>query len=141
MTTETTKHDLIALTAEIVTAYVAKSSVPLSEVPALISGVYASLDGLTTPPAEPVVDHTVSPAAIRKSITPDYLVSFVDGKRYKTLRRHLKRHGLTPEQYREKYGLGYEYPITASSYSAQRSELAKGSGLGQKRGRKPRLVA
>lgn len=139
MTTETT--NLIDLTAAVVAAYVAKNNVPANEVPTLIGSVYASFEGLTAPPAEPAEDHTVSASAIRKSITPDYLVSFIDGKRYKTLRRHLNRHGLSPEQYREKYGLGYDYPLTASSYSAKRSDLAKNSGLGQKRGRKPRLVA
>ena len=74
-----------------------------------------------------------TPAQIRKSVTPDALISFIDGKPYKTLRRHLTLRGLTPEQYRAKWGLAPDYPMTSASYSEQRSELARALGLGQQR--------
>lgn len=124
---------------DIVTAYVSKNSVPATDLPALIAGVHAALKAAAEPPAEPVEDHTVSPSAIRKSITPDHITSFIDGKTYRSLKRHLTANGHTPESYRQKYGLPKDYPFVASSYAAQRSELAKNSGLGQRR--KLRAVA
>lgn len=85
-------------------------------------------------PAEEVVEKP-TPAQIRKSITPDALISFIDGKQYKMLKRHLRAHGLDPHAYRERYGLPADYPTTAPSYSEQRSALAKGLGLGSFGGR------
>lgn len=139
MTTE--KHDIglpsweIALTVEIVSAYVANNALQSSEMLSLIASVHQALSGLGKPVAEPAEDHTVTAAAIRKSITPDYLVSFIDGRRYKTLKRHLGKNGHTPESYRQKYGLGHDYPMVAEAYRAARSEIAKGIGLGRTRNR------
>jgi predicted transcriptional regulator len=102
--------------------------------PALLAGVHEALLKLAMPaPSAPEVADKPTPAQVRKSITPDALISFIDGKPYKTLKRHLSRNGLTIEQYRERYGLPRDYPSTAASYSAQRSELARSLGLGQQR--------
>ena len=119
-------------TAEIVMAYVGRNAVPLGEVPGLIASVHSALVDLTQRQraAEPQVAKP-SPADIRKSITPDALISFIDGRSYKTLRRHLGVHGLTPEGYRARYGLPVDYPVTSPAYSAQRSALAKNFGLGR----------
>ena len=119
---------------DIVSAYVSNNSVPISELPGLLAGVHAALTKLSAPAA--TVTETAdkpTPAQIRKSVTPDALISFIDGKPYKTLKRHLSRNGLTIEQYRERFGLPRDYPSTAASYSAQRSELARSLGLGQQR--------
>ncbi|WCS28144.1 MucR family transcriptional regulator [Methylobacterium sp. NMS14P] len=125
---------LIELTADIVAAYVSNNSVPVSEMPALLSAIHSAISGLNSPtaPAEPKVDRA-TPGQIRKSITPDALISFEDGRPYKTLKRHLKGVGLTPDQYREKWGLPRDYPMTAPSYSEMRSALAKNNGLGNLR--------
>ncbi|MDP4023133.1 MucR family transcriptional regulator [Methylobacterium sp. NEAU 140] len=115
----------------IVCAYVASNRVQAPELPSLLANVHASLAGLTArPAAEPGTAARATPTQVRRSITPDHLVSFEDGKPYKTLRRHLTLRGLTPEAYREKWGLPRDYPMTAAAYSAQRSELARSLGLG-----------
>ena len=127
-------ESLIEQASDIVSAYVSNNSVPVGELPALLAGVHEALLRLASPaPAAPEVADKPTPAQIRKSITPDALISFIDGKPYKTLKRHLSRNGLTIEQYRERYGLPRDYPSTAASYSAQRSELARSLGLGQQR--------
>ena len=127
--------DFATLTAEVVSAYVAKNSLRPADIPDLIASVHQALQGLSAPPqAEP--EKREPAVSIRKSITPDFLISLEDGKRYKTLRRHLTGRGLTPEQYREKWGLPSSYPMVAPNYAKQRSELAKARGLGQiRRGR------
>jgi predicted transcriptional regulator len=128
--------DLVALTANIVSAYVANNRVPATEMPALLSSVHAAVVGLGgNTAAADVGAEKPTPAQIRKSIKPDALVSFIDGKPYKTLKRHLTKHGLTMDEYRERYGLPRDYPSTAASYSEQRSALAKSLGLGQQRRR------
>ncbi len=126
--------DFVELTADIVSAYVANNSVPMPDLPTLLSGVHAALTGLgqSSMPAEPDFKKA-TPAQIKKSITPDALVSFIDGKPYKTLKRHLTGNGMTIEQYRQRYGLPPDYPTTASSYSAMRAEFARNAGLGHKR--------
>ena len=122
--------DFTALTAEVVSAYVAKNSLRPADIPDLIASVHQALQGLSAPPqAEP--EKREPPVSIKKSITPDFLISLEDGRRYKTLRRHLAGRGLTPEQYREKWGLPRDYPMVAPNYAKQRSELAKARGLGQ----------
>ncbi len=136
--TSTAAVDLIALTADIVGAYVANNNVPTGDLPGLIAATYSVLDKLTAPPA-PEPAKLEPPVPIRKTVTPDHIISLEDGKKYKTLKRHLATRGLTPESYRRKWGLPVDYPMAAVNYSAQRSELAKSIGLGQ-RG-KPRLVA
>ena len=128
--------DYIELTADIVSAYVSNNSIPASELANLLASVHTAVSGLaaggTNKAAEDAVEKP-TPAQIKKSITPDALISFEDGKPYKTLRRHLTLRGLTPEAYRAKHGLSADYPMTAASYSAQRSELARSLGLGQQR--------
>ncbi|MCJ2057616.1 MucR family transcriptional regulator [Methylobacterium sp. J-048] len=124
--------DLVGLTADIVSAYVSNNRVSPAEMPALLSSVHAAVTGLGSAPAsdEPSSEKA-TPAQIRKSIKPDALISFIDGKPYKTLKRHLTGNGLTIETYRERFGLPRDYPSTAASYSEQRSALAKSLGLGQ----------
>jgi predicted transcriptional regulator len=128
------EQDNIALTADIVSAYVSNNHVAPGDLPALIATTHAALTGLgkAEPAAAPAVEK-LTPAQVRKSITHDALISFIDGRPYKTLKRHLTGHGLTIETYRERYGLPRDYPSTAAGYSAQRSELAKSLGLGQQR--------
>ena len=124
----------IELTADLVSAFVSNNNVPISELAALISKVHAAIAGLGHEvTAEPAGPEKPTAAQVKKSITPDALISFEDGKSYKTLRRHLTMRGLTAEAYREKYGLPADYPMTSASYSAQRSALAHSFGLGQKR--------
>ncbi|MDP4023586.1 MucR family transcriptional regulator [Methylobacterium sp. NEAU 140] len=119
--------------ADIVAAYVSNNSIPVAEMPALIAATYAALVGLDRgTAAEPAIEKP-TPAQIKRSITQDALVSFVDGKPYKTLKRHLGTHGLTFEAYRERYGLPLDYPAVAPSYSEARSALARSLGLGRPR--------
>ena len=130
---EQQQSELVSLTADVVAAYVANNKVSVEELGGLIASVHGALAGAGQPeaPTEPEAPKA-SPAQIRKSITPDALISFEDGKPYKTLKRHLTLRGLTMEQYREKWGLPKDYPSTAPNYSAQRSALAKSLGLGRK---------
>ncbi|WP_457104581.1 MucR family transcriptional regulator [Methylobacterium sp. P5_C11] len=131
---ESPQYDHTELTADIVAAYVSNNSVPITELPALISGVYTALSSLGQVGAsEAPSAEKLTPVQIRKSIAPDALISFIDGKPYKTLKRHLGRNGMTIEEYWARYGLPQDYPSTAASYSAQRSALAKSAGLGQQR--------
>jgi len=125
--------EFIDLAADIVSAYVTNNSIQAADLPGLIASVHASLSGLGQPAATPVEDHKVTPAQIRKSVTPDALISFIDGKPYKSLKRHLTSNGTSPDEYRQKYGLPRDYPMVAATYAAQRSELAKSLGLGQLR--------
>jgi len=129
--------NLMELTGDIVSAYVSNNSVPGSELPALIRNVYAALGGIVAGTAQvstqPTAETADKPTAaqIRKSVTPDGIVSFVDGKTYKTMKRHLTGHGFDPQSYRQRFGLPADYPMVASSYAAQRSALAKSIGLGR----------
>ena len=129
------KGELVGLTAEIVSAYVGNNPVAQSELPKLITEVYRSLTGATGTPEikeEPIeLKPAVSP---RKSVMPDYIICLEDGKKFKSLKRHLRTHyNLSPEQYREKWGLAADYPMVAPSYAKARSTLAKQMGLGQRR--------
>jgi predicted transcriptional regulator len=126
--------DVIELTTEIVAAYVSNNSVRSADLPDLLAEVHRALSGLrgTSASAEPKVEKA-TPAQIRKSITPDALISFIDGKPYKTLKRHLTGAGLTFEEYRERFGLPRDYPTTAANYSAMRAEFARNAGLGTQR--------
>ena len=127
----------IQLTANIVSAYVSNNTVASAEIPNLITQVYSALmrisSGQTAPPAEPL-----KPAvAVKRSVTPEYIVCLEDGKKFKSLKRHLRtQYGITPEQYREKWGLPPDYPMVAPNYAAARSQLAKQMGLGQQRRRR-----
>ncbi|MBY0297432.1 MAG: MucR family transcriptional regulator [Methylobacterium sp.] len=124
----------VELAADIVSAYVSKNSVRAADLPDLLKSVHDALSSLVNP-LPPAAEETpkATPAQIKKSITPDTLISFLDGKPYKSLKRHLTKHGMTPEEYRTKFGLPRDYPMVAASYAAQRSELAKSLGLGQRR--------
>lgn len=126
--------DYTKLTTGLVCSYVAHNNVPASELVTLIASTHAALASLAAPdaPATPVVEK-LTPARIGKSITHEALISFEDGKPYKTLKRHLRVLGLTPKAYREKWGLPPDYPTTAASYSERRSALARSLGLGQQR--------
>ena len=125
--------DLSTLTADIVSAYVSNNKVQASDLAAVISQVHQAL-GSVGQPVAPVQPETPKPSAaeIRKSRTPEFLTSFVDGRKYKSLKRHLTTNGLTPDEYRTRFGLPKDYPMVAESYSAQRSALAKTLGLGRK---------
>jgi len=127
----------IELTAQIVSAYVSNNTVPAAEIPGLISQVHTALARVSgksgDAPAEPL-----KPAvSVKKSITPEYIICLEDGKKFKSLKRHLRtQYNMTPEQYREKWSLGAEYPMVAPNYAAARSQLAKQMGLGQQRRRR-----
>ena len=123
----------IEMTTDIVASYVAGNKVDAATLPALIKSVFASLSTIDAPDVEAAPDISKpTPAQIRKSIQPEGLVSFEDGKTYKTLKRHLTTRGLSLADYKAKWGLPSDYPTTAPSYSARRSEMAKSLGLGQK---------
>jgi len=132
--TEIQTTDFVDLAADIVAAYVSNNPVRTADLPDLIRNVHAALNGLVTGAAqttEEVAPEKPTPAQIRKSVMPDGIISFLDGKSYKTLKRHLSSHGLDPHSYRQRYGLPADYPMVAPSYAAMRSELAKSIGLGQ----------
>jgi predicted transcriptional regulator len=136
---EQSRQDLMALTAGVVGAFVGNHKVTAADLPGLIQSVHAALSTAGMSPAVEEASPTVkaTPAQIRKSITPDALISFEDGKPYKTLKRHLGTFGLTLEQYRAKWGLPSDYPTVAPTYSEARSAMAKALGLGHG-GRKPK---
>ena len=127
----------LELTADIVSAYVSNNTVAASEIPDLIDQVHRALlrvcGGATELPAE-----AVKPAvSVKRSVTPEYIVCLEDGKKFKSLKRHLRtQYDMTPEQYREKWNLPPEYPMVAPNYAAARSQLAKQMGLGQQRARR-----
>lgn len=124
--------DFVEMAADIVSAYVSNNSIRPADLGELITSVHQTLSSLGTP-TEPAAENVekATPVQIKKSITPEGLISFMDGKRYKTLKRHLTTHGLSPESYRVRFGLPHDYPMVASDYAAQRSALAKSIGLGR----------
>ena len=126
------QSNLVSLASDIVSAFVANNSLARTELASLIASVHGALSGLGRPAAQEP-ERSAPPVPIKKSVTPDYLVSLEDGKQYKSLKRHLRGRGLTPEQYREKWGLPFDYPMVAPNYAKQRSEMARQIGLGQKR--------
>jgi predicted transcriptional regulator len=129
--------NFIELTAEIVSAYVSNNTVPAAEIPGLINQVHAALSRVSgrapdgpTEPLKPAI-------AVKKSITPEFIVCLEDGKKFKSLKRHLRtQYNMTPDQYREKWSLPPDYPMVAPNYAIARSELAKQMGLGQQRRRR-----
>jgi predicted transcriptional regulator len=130
--------DLLGLTAEIVAAHVSNNAVALPDLAGLIQDVYRTLSNVGAPPAPPAAEKREPAVPIKKSITPEYLICLEDGKKLKMLKRHLATaYNLTPEQYREKWGLASDYPMVAPAYAAKRSELAKAIGLGTKPRAKP----
>ena len=130
--TDTKTTQLIELTAEIVANYVAAHQVGVADLPALIRTTHDALAGVGSPEAPAAVEPEVklTAAQIRKTITPDALVSLIDGKSYKTLKRHLGVNGLTFDEYKKRFGLPADYPSTAPNYSLARSAMAKSIGLG-----------
>jgi predicted transcriptional regulator len=127
-----TEIDLVTLTAEIVAAMVEGNKVSLTDLPALIKSTHDALAGLGTPAPEPEVEKPKGAVSVRASIKADGIISMIDGKKYQTLRRHITRHGYTPETYRETFGLPRDYPLTSASYSELRRGMAKTLGLGRK---------
>ena len=128
---------LVELTAYLVSAYVGNNVVPASNLSGLIADVHGAFVRLVDGAAPAPVPEPLKPAVpIKKSIEPDFMVCLEDGKRFKSLKRHLRTsYGLTPEEYREKWGLPADYPMVAPNYAEARSQLAKRSGLGQIRRR------
>ncbi len=129
---------LISLTADIVSAFVSNNSAHAADLPDIIGTVHASLVSITTPkqeaaPAEPLVPAV----SVKKSVTDEYIISLEDGRKFKSMKRYLAGLGMTPDDYRAKWGLPRDYPMVAPGYAAKRSELAKAVGLG----RKPEVVA
>jgi predicted transcriptional regulator len=118
--------------AQTVQAYVANNPVPVGDFLRLLQDVHATLQAFEAPSPAPAQPAPEPPIPIRKTITPDAIISLEDGKPYKTLARHLKNRGMTPAEYRAKWGLPLDYPMTARNYAAQRSELAKANGLGKR---------
>ena len=129
-----TPLNTLDLAAEFVGSFVSNNSLPPGELPALIKAIHAALTRLSDRAETPPGEQTKAPAvSIRQLITPEYLICLDDGKRFKSLKRHLAGHGLTPEQYRAKWKLPLDYPTVAPNYTAVRSTLAKKIGLGQNR--------
>ncbi len=129
--------NFIALTAEIVSAYVSNNSVAAGDIPGLISEIHAALSRVSNGAAGSAPDLPKPAVSLKRSVTPEYIVCLEDGKKFKSLRRHLRtQYNMTPEQYREKWNLPTDYPMVAPNYAAARSELAKQMGLGQQRRRR-----
>ena len=128
------KSGFIDLTASIVSAYVGNNSTPASELPALIAQVHAALARVSGGQAEPASLKPKPAVPVKKSLTAEYIVCLEDGKKFKSLKRHLRtQYNMSPEQYREKWGLPPDYPMVAPNYAEARSQLAKKMGLGQQR--------
>ncbi len=124
----------IELAADIVSAYVSNNSVPSGELPTLINEIHSALVKVAGGTVEAPAEAPKPAVPIKRSVTPDYIVCLEDGKKFKSLKRHLRtQYNMTPEQYREKWGLAVDYPMVAPNYAKARSELAKEMGLGQQR--------
>ena len=129
------KTELASLTSQIVASYVGRNSLPLGDLPGLIHTVYQSLANLGAAALPATGQEPAVP--VKKSVMPEYIICLEDGKTFKSLKRHLRtQYGLTPEAYREKWGLPADYPMVAPNYAKARSQLAKEMGLGQQRRRK-----
>jgi predicted transcriptional regulator len=128
-----TDHELVELSADIVSAYVGHNALSVADLPKLIADVHSALKNLRSNGAASAPAELKPAVPIRKSIAPDFLICLEDGKKFKSLKRHLRTHyDLSPEQYREKWGLPADYPMVAPNYSETRSRLAKDNGLGRK---------
>jgi predicted transcriptional regulator len=130
--TELSQTALAEMTSEVVAAYVAQNHIQPSELPNLIASVHMALGGLGKA-VEPSAETPKPAVPVKKSITDDYLISLEDGRKFKSLKKYLAGLGMTPADYRAKWGLPNDYPMVAPSYAAKRSELAKSFGLGRKR--------
>jgi predicted transcriptional regulator len=132
---------LLEMTADIVSAYVGNNNVQVTEVPGLISSIHAALSQISTGVVEVEPEVKEPAVSVRKSITPDFLICLEDGRKFKSLKRHLRtKYNISPEEYRAKWNLPKDYPMVAPNYAKARSELAKQMGLGQG-GRKPARAA
>jgi predicted transcriptional regulator len=132
-TMESSEYDLTSLTADIVSAYVANNAIGGDKLPELIGSVYGALSRASLQTVESEKVELKPAVAIKKSVTPEYLICLEDGKKFKSLKRHLKTHyDLSPEEYREKWGLPRDYPMVAPNYAAARSDLARNMGLGRR---------
>ncbi|XSG81238.1 MAG: MucR family transcriptional regulator [Methyloligella sp. ZOD6] len=128
------KNELVELAAEIVSAYVSNNTVVASELPNVIGSVFDALNQAASNATQPAREELKPAVPVKKSVTPDYIICLEDGKKFKSLKRHLRTHyDLSPEEYREKWGLPHDYPMVAPNYAAARSALAKRMGLGQRR--------
>ena len=129
------ESDLIELSTDIVSAYVSHNAVSPTDLPKLIAEVHGALRALQTNEAPLPVEELKPAVPVRKSVAADFIICLEDGKKFKSLKRHLRTHyNLSPEEYREKWGLPADYPMVAPNYSATRSKLAKDNGLGRKAG-------
>jgi len=134
---DTPGKSFIDLTANIVSAYVSNNPTSAAEIPALIGQIHAALVRVATGRVETPLEPAKPAVAVKKSVTAEYLVCLEDGKRFKSLKRHLhSQYNMTPEQYRDKWGLPPEYPMVAPNYAVARSQLAKKMGLGQQQRRR-----
>jgi predicted transcriptional regulator len=132
MSEQISREELLALTSEIVSSYVANNTLPAAEVPAVIEQVFKTLSTVGTETALHA-DRPKPAVPIKRSVMPDYIVCLEDGKKLKMLKRHLKTaYGMTPEEYRERWGLPSDYPMVAPEYAKKRSALAKDIGLGKR---------
>jgi predicted transcriptional regulator len=137
MSDTATNSNFIQLTAEIVSAYVSNNTVSAGDIPALINQVHAALTRVNSGGGETTGEALKPAVSVKKSITPEYIVCLEDGKKFKSLKRHLRtQYNMTPEQYREKWSLPADYPMVAPNYAQARSALAKQMGLGQQRRRR-----
>jgi predicted transcriptional regulator len=137
MNDNTSGGGYIELTADIVSAYVSNNSVSAGEIPNLINQIHSALLRVSGGQSDTQPEPLKPAVSLKKSITADYLICLEDGKKFKSLKRHLRtQYNMTPEQYREKWSLAPDYPMVAPSYAAARSQLAKQMGLGQQRRRR-----
>lgn len=134
MSTEEAPENLIDLTADIVSAYVSNNTISPQDLTGLIAEVHLALSKTVEAEPEPEPEPIKPAVSVKKSVTPDYIICLEDGKKFKSLKRHLRTHyNMSPEEYRDKWGLPSDYPMVAPNYAAARSQLAKKMGLGQQR--------
>jgi predicted transcriptional regulator len=132
--TATSKHGVLALTADIAASFVSGNKIATADLPALVRQIHEALTAVSNGKSQPEPQHLEPAVPIKNSVKPDHIVCLEDGKKFKTLKRHLKStYNMTPEEYRAKWGLKHDYPMVAPAYSAKRSELAKSLGLGNMR--------
>lgn len=129
-------NEIVDYTAQIVSAYVSNNTVKVDELPHLISDVHSALSRASSNMVPQVKEELKPAVTVKKSLTPEYIICLEDGKKFKSLKRHLRTHyNMSPEEYREKWGLEPNYPMVAPKYAEARSNLAKKMGLGQRKGR------
>jgi predicted transcriptional regulator len=126
------RTEIIEMTADIVSAFVSNNAVPATELPQLIQSVHRALSGVTASTEAPEAAPREPAVPVKKSVAPDFIVCLEDGRKFKSLKRHLRtKYNMSPEEYRSKWGLAKDYPMVAPNYAKARSDLAKQMGLGQ----------